>query len=205
MLIRCKCGKEFESAHRSSIRCHVCGHTTDLTPFYEKEASAREKLARRERERRKYEEKERPGKLAHAESVNYAGLRFDGVYRTSSPIVLDYDDGGFYLYGKILSLSLCFRRDLTVAYDWDLDEGSEFETGGCGTTGYELLGQTQIRWQFDVGLCEGKWEGSPCGEQMRVTFVMKEVSFGPGSSPECVVGEATLLFASSVSSMGEER
>lgn len=126
--------------------------------------------------------------------MDYAGLRFDGVYRTSSAIILDSD------CGETLSLSLRFRRDLTVEYEFRVDKGSEPEDEDSGTTDYELPGQSRIRFSFDAAWWETEWQGTICAEQLQLTFSMKVYGGGPAAPLECVVeDEATLSFVPSAS------
>ena len=193
MRVVCACGKEFRTIDtltgRSSIRCHLCGRLIDLVPIRRELAAEAESEA--ERQRRK--------KIARAEEVGYAGLRFDGVYRTSSPIRLGEQCGG------AMHLGFQFRRDLTVEYECSelLDEnGAEDEVEeDSGTTDYQVIEDSKIRFGFDAGNWETECEGTPCAEQMRLTYCM-EFYFGEGSGgPKCVVeGEATLVFAPSASS-----
>ena len=135
--------------------------------------------------------------MGRAKGMDYAGLRFDGVYRTSSPIILDSD------FGETFSLSLRFRRGFTVDYECRLDEESEIEEES-GTTNYELFGKSRIRLSFDAGWWETEWEGALCDEQLRLTFRMEVHGGGPAAPLKCVVeGEAILLFVPSGNNTGE--
>ena len=97
-------------------------------------------------------------------------------------------------YGETFSLSLQFRRGFTVDYKCRLDEESEVEEES-GTTKYELLGESRIRFSFDAGWWETGWEGALCDEQLRLTFRMEVIGGGPAAPLKCVVeGETTLLF-----------
>jgi len=197
MLVLCKCGYEFESSGRRSVRCHVCRPVMDLTPLYEEEAAETQSRAEHNARRtREWAEQQRPGRIARAEEMNYAGLRFDGVYRTSSPIILDSE------CGETLSLSLHFRRDLTVAYECHLVYEGTSESDveeEPGTTDYKLLGESKIRFSFDEGWWETEWEGAVCAEQLRLTLRM-EMYVGLSQGPKCVVeDEVTLLFVPSAS------
>lgn len=102
----CSCGKEFRVANNlsgpDSIRCHVCGQLVEV-PF--RKAAIVEALAESERRT-----------IAHAEKMNFAGIQFDGAYCTSTPVVLDSD------FGETLSFMLAFKRDLTLGYEYRLEE-----------------------------------------------------------------------------------
>jgi hypothetical protein len=193
----CECGKDFTVIDgpltRSSIRCHMCGRMVDVP-------SRKKAIAKAQAEAEKIEAKRQGDRrIALAEESNYAGLQLDGIYKTCSPIILDSD------YGETLSLSLDFRRDLTVDYECRLDEDSEVEEES-GTTNYELPGGPRIRFSFDVGWWETEWEGVLCDEQMRLTCRMEVHSPGPATFLKCVVeGEATLLLVRSDSDMREDR
>jgi len=182
----CDCGKEFrvsdDPTGRLSIRCHLCGHLVDV-PF--RKAAIVDAQAKREAEAKRQ-------RITRAEEMDYAGLRFDGVYRTSSPIVLDSH------FGETLSLSLHFRRDLTVHYHLAYKDAAESEVQEeSGPTDYELCGESKIRFSFDTGWWETEWEGILCDEQLRLTFRM-EMYVGLSQGPLCVVeDEATALFVPS--------
>ena len=115
-------------------------------------------------------------------------LRLDGVYRTSSPIILDSD------YGETISLSLRFRRNCTVDYESRLNEELDFEEKS-GTTSFKVFGESMVRFSFDVGCWETEWEGDPCDEKLRLTFRVERYGGGPAAPLKCVVeSETTLLY-----------
>ena len=195
MRVVCACGKEYRTidtpTERSSIRCHLCGRLIDLVPIRRELAAEAESEA--ERQRRK--------KIARAEEVGYAGLRFDGVYRTSPPIRF-----AFYLEEDgAIQLAFCFGRDLTVEYEFRelmYEDGAEDVVDeDSGTAEYQVFGDSKIGLSFDAGSWEIECEGTPFAEQMRLTYCM-EFYFGEGSGgPKCVVeGEATLVLAPSATS-----
>ena len=187
----CECGKRFTVVDgpltKSSIRCHLCGRMVDV-PSRKKaiakaQAEAEKIAAQRARER----------KVERAQESNYAGLHFDGVYRTSSPIRLDTD--GSDLFGESLSLSLRFRRDLFAEYECRCNEKSEFEDEASGIADYKLSGGRTIRSWFGAGWWDADWEGTIYNNQLRMTYQMEVVGGGPAATRKCVVeGETTLLF-----------
>lgn len=142
-----------------------------------------ETTANNERLRRERIETERPKRIALAEQINYAGLRFDGVYRTLSPIIIDSDCHVF--------LSLQFRRDLIVDYCWRQSDGEEV----TGSTDYTLHGESKVQFSFwveaDNYCLDTEWEGALCDEQLRLTFYHEIPVFGNAPHWE---GETTLRF-----------
>ena len=192
----CECGKEFTvldgPTTRSSIRCHLCGRMLDVT-------SRKEAIGKAQAEAEKIEAKrQRDRRIARAEEMNYAGLQFDGVYRTSSPINLEEGFGSMHF-------AFHFRRDLTVEYECRellYEDGAETEVEeDSGTTDYEVLGDSMIRFWFDAGCWETEWEGPPSAEQLRLSFCMEfYCGEGPGGPKSVVEGEATLVFTPSANS-----
>ena len=119
-------------------------------------------------------------------------IRFDGVYRTTTPIALNSADA----FGETFSLSLRFRAGCTVECEYRLDEGSEFEERGASTTTYRSGGGAAVRFSFPAEWWDTEWEGTPDGEWLRVTFMMEVMAPGPAAIRKCVVeGETVLLFA----------
>jgi hypothetical protein len=145
--VRCECGKEyrvFAPDQQSSIRCHMCGRLIDLSFF--KAAIAERKAAEAEREAavRTLAHRE---KVDQAARVNFAGLRFDGVYRTPSAVQFE---GAF---ASALELSLRFNGDLVVDYIFTLldeENGAPIEVDRCSRqTGYGVTSEGAIRLAFD--------------------------------------------------------
>jgi hypothetical protein len=123
--------------------------------------------------------------------MNRDGIRFDGVYRTTTPIPLNSAQ-----YGETFSLSLRFRPGSAVDCEYCFDEASEFEEQGASTTTFESSGGSTIRFSFVAEWWETEWEGTPGGERLRLRYLMEVVGPGPAAVRKCVVeGEAVLLFA----------
>lgn len=119
-------------------------------------------------------------------------LRFDGVYRTTTPIPLNSRDA----FGETFSLSLRFRPGFTVECEYLLDEGTEYEVGGASTTTFKSRSGAAIRFSFPAEFWDTEWEGTARGEELRLTYLLEVVSPGPAAFTKCVVeGETTLVFA----------
>jgi hypothetical protein len=162
-------------------------------------ASRKEAIAKARAEAGKIEAKrQKDRRIARAKELNYAGLQFDGVYRTSSPVDLEEGSGAMHF-------AFHFRRDLTVEYECRellYEDGAETEVEeDSGTTDYEVLGDSRIQFSFDAGCWETEWEGTPSAEHLRLSFCM-EFYFGEGlGGPKSVVeDEATLVFTPSANS-----
>jgi hypothetical protein len=179
--VRCECGKEYTIvAHspRPSIRCHMCGRSIDLSCLMVAKA-----------------ERETAEKFEQAQRVNFAGLRFDGFYRTASPVQFD---GAFAVS---LELSLHFSSQLVVDYNLkilDDNHGVQIEVDQYGDrAGYEITSDQMIRFAFDTGIWVCEWEGS-VRDDMLILFYRIEEFFGLSSGPKCVrEGSASLGFQSS--------
>ena len=170
-----------------SIRCHVCGRLVDV-PF--RKAAIADAQAKREAENKRREAEAKRHRIARAEKMYYAGLQFDGAYRTSTPIILDTD------LGETLSVRLHFKRDLTLDYECRLEQSGVEED--CGTTEYALLGESKVGFSFDAGCWETEWEGTPSAGQLRLSFCMEfYLGEGPGGPKAVVEGEAMLAFTPS--------
>ena len=190
--VRCDCGKEYtvldDPAQRSSIRCHMCGRVIDLS-FLKAAAAETEAVART---------LARKARIEQAQRANYTGLRFDGVYRTSSPVAIDS------AFADAMELSFRFSSERTVNYAFRAiadDHGVPSEVDQhSGQTAYEVAGEEAIRFSFDTGVWVCEWEGSVRGDMLVLTYRIEEY-FGISCGPKCVCeGEAALVFVQSPNS-----
>jgi hypothetical protein len=136
--------------------------------------------------------KDRQARIAHAADRNFAGLRFDGQYRTTSPIELDAT------LTQFLELQLRFREDLNAEVTcrhWATDNGEiENEEDHSEVIAYCLSSDDTIRFGLDADTWIYDWEGQVVENCLQLTYRMEEW-FGIAGHPKCVVeGEAFLVF-----------
>lgn len=122
--------------------------------------------------------------------MSHAWLRLDRTYCTRHPIILNCS------YGGSLSLCLHFALDNFVAFELHLDDGEECEELYAGTTKYEWVAESRMRFHFDAGWWETEWEGSAMAEELLLTYRMEVHSGDPAAICKCLIeGETTLSLA----------
>lgn len=184
--IRCECGKQFtlvvDPDERPTMRCHMCGRLIDLS--FVKVAAAEKAAAAQARERE--------ARLAQARQANFGGLRFDGAYRTPSPVAYDGS------LAAAFELCLRFAEVLEVGHAFqmlDYEDGAAVEVEDCsGRTGFEVAVDGVIRVSFDTGVSDCELEGSVRGGVLELAYRIEEYG-ALMVGTKCVrEGEARLIF-----------
>jgi hypothetical protein len=137
-------------------------------------------------------ENDRQARIARAADRNFSGLRFDGQYRTRSPVDLNSS------LAEFLDLQLRFRKDRNAEVTcrhWATDNGEIInEEDHNEVIAFRLSSDDTITFGMDTGTWTYDWEGHVVDDRLQLTYRMEEW-FGIAGHPKCVVeGEAILTF-----------